>query len=79
MPSPTVMRKKSEKNNQNIGKPLGPKEDRETKETRKKEAKDTTEVNPWIMGLLMFVVLGSAFLQIITNIQTQPSMSDENL
>lgn len=50
----------------------------EEKERRKIEKADKeSTVAPWIVGLLLFVVLGSTVVQIFFTIQTSPSMSDE--
>jgi cell division septal protein FtsQ len=51
----------------------------EEKERRKivKEEK-SNGVAPWIVGLLLFVVLGSSVVQIFFSIQSSPSMSDTN-
>jgi hypothetical protein len=50
----------------------------EEKERRKKEKEEKqSSVAPWVVGLLLFVVLGSSVVQIFFSIQTSPSMSDE--
>lgn len=50
----------------------------EEKERRKKEKEEKqASVAPWVVGLLLFVVLGSSVVQIFFSIQNSPSMSDE--
>lgn len=51
----------------------------EEKERRKLEKEEKgSAVAPWIVGLLLFVVLGSSVVQIFFSIQSSPSMSDSN-
>jgi hypothetical protein len=50
--------------------------ERERNRKAKKEEEEGSTVGPWVLGLLLFVTVGSAFLQIFQHIQTSPSMSD---
>lgn len=76
MPSPTVMRARGRKIDEAIGRPPLTEEERERRKKDKGEKEQT--VAPWMIGLFMFIVLGSAVLQIFQTIQTSPSMSDEH-
>eukprot|EP00405_Crypthecodinium_cohnii_P002274 CAMPEP_0194761228 /NCGR_PEP_ID=MMETSP0323_2-20130528/13977_1 /TAXON_ID=2866 ORGANISM="Crypthecodinium cohnii, Strain Seligo" /NCGR_SAMPLE_ID=MMETSP0323_2 /ASSEMBLY_ACC=CAM_ASM_000346 /LENGTH=62 /DNA_ID=CAMNT_0039682865 /DNA_START=18 /DNA_END=206 /DNA_ORIENTATION=+ len=36
---------------------------------RKKKEKDSYPINPWVLGLFVFVVVGSAIVQILSSAQ----------
>ena len=74
--SPRYMKKRGEEVDKAIGRRPLTKEEKEALKKEKDQGKQ--KMGPWVLGLLMFVVLGSSFLQIITNIQTSPSMSEEH-
>ena len=76
--SPTYMKARGKKAEESIGQTMVTKEERVRAKKEKEEKEGSSAMGPWVLGLLMFVVLGSSFLQIITNIQTSPSMSEEH-
>ena len=76
MPTLTHMRAKGKKIEQAIGSPKLSAEEKEKKKKEKEEKQ--SEVAPWLVGLLMFVVLGSSIVQIYFSIQHSPSMSEEH-
>jgi hypothetical protein len=81
--TPTYMKKRAEKVEKAIGAPRAHSSREEKEKARKKAESEKDNVvggkfGPWVLGLLIFVVIGSSFLQIITNIQTSPSMSVEH-
>jgi hypothetical protein len=76
MPTLTHMRAKGKKIDEAIRSPKLPKEEREKLRLEKEEKKN--QLPSWVVGLLMFVVLGSSIVQIFFSIQNSPSMSEEH-
>ena len=76
MPTLTHMKAKGRKIDEAIRSPKLSTEEKERLKKEKDEAKSA--VQPWIVGLLMFVVLGSSIVQIFFSIQNSPSMSEEH-
>ena len=80
MANPTVMKARAKQLDKKISQ--SPSEREAAKASRgtvgKKGAKDEegTTLGPLALGLLLFLTVGSAFLQIFQNIQTNPSMSE---
>ena len=74
--SPTVMRLKGQKIEKAVQLSAAEKEAR--KAAKKKSEEGDSKMGPWVLGLLLFVVLGSSVLQIYNNIVASPSMSEEH-
>ena len=74
--SPTVMRLKGQKIEKAVQLSAAEKEAR--KAAKKKGEEGDSKMGPWVLGLLLFVVLGSSVLQIYNNIVASPSMSEEH-
>lgn len=70
------MKKRGQRLDSSLGRNLNLSAEEEKKKAKKD--KEKSSVGPWVLGLLMFVVLGSSFLQIINNINHSPSMSEEH-
>ena len=73
--SPAMMKARGRKVDDSIGKPSLSSEQRETLK-KEKDGKKKSDLGPWILGLLLFVILGSSIVQIFQTIQYSPSMSD---
>ncbi len=73
MPSPTVMKLRGKQLDKTVA--TSPAE-REKKKEIKKKSENATTVGPWVLALLLFAVVGSAFLNIFQNINNSPSMSE---
>lgn len=80
MPSPAIIRAKAKALDESVGRKNLTKEEREKLAVEKLKTKkaDGKQMAPWMLGFLVFVVLGSSFLQIINNITNSPSMSDSH-
>lgn len=73
--SPTQRMKLSAKKvDSAIAAPRISEEEKKRREQQKEEAKSA--VPQWVVGLLLFVVVGSSIFQIFFSIQTSPSMSE---
>lgn len=73
MPTPTEMKLRGKQLDKAISQSPASRKDK--REGKKKEEEGST-VGPLVLGLLLFLTVGSAFLQIFQNIQTNPSMSE---
>ena len=71
--NPTVMRLRGEKINKLVS--VSPTAREEQKEKKLKKKEEPT-IAPWIVGLMLFALIGSAFVNIFVSIQTSPSMSE---
>ena len=74
MPSQTVMRARAKQLDKAISQ--SPSERKKARESKKKEEEEQSTVGPFVLGLLLFLTVGSAFLSVFQNIQNSPSMSD---
>lgn len=71
------MKMKHKQLEENAGKPRKTTDERkEIQKARKDSKNNSSPVGPWVLGLLVFVVLGSSLLSIIQHVRTSPSMSD---
>lgn len=77
MPSPTVMKLRHKQAEQKVT--LSADERQRLRDEKKKDKEEEgSAVGPWILALLLFVTVGSAFLNIFQNIQNGVSMSEEH-
>lgn len=77
MPSPTVMKKRSQQLDKTVA--MSDAERAKLKEGKNKgKEEDASPFGPWVLAFILFVVLGSSLLQIYYNIMHSPSMSEEH-
>mmetsp|Transcript_12595 Transcript_12595/g.39192 ORF Transcript_12595/g.39192 Transcript_12595/m.39192 type:complete len:81 (-) Transcript_12595:449-691(-) len=78
MANPTVMKARGKQLDKKISQSPSEREANKRVATTKKGGKDEEgmTIGPFALGLLLFLTVGSAFLQIFQNIQTNPSMSE---
>ena len=79
MANPTVMKARAKQLDKKISQSPSEREAaKRTTSSGKKAAKEEegSTIGPMALGLLLFLTVGSAFLQIFQNIQTNPSMSE---